>query len=166
MDTGKNSTESQFLEGIDKHQGLLNKICFVYAGGSFSREDLYQEIILQLWKSYPSFRGRSEFSTWMYRVALNTAISLTKRPSFFVSLDKAPEESYDIERSMNFSEDVRILYRAIARLEKIEKAVILLWLEDRSYGEISEIVGISEKNVSVRLVRIRSKLAGIIKKLQ
>ena len=91
---------------------------------------------------------------------------LNKETIFFVSLDKAPETFHDMEGKMNISEDVKILYKAISELEKIEKAIILLWLEDRTYEEISEIVGISVKNVSVRLVRIKSKLAGYITKLQ
>ena len=162
----KSETEAQFLADIEKHRGLLHKICLAYSDDSTGRDDLKQEIILQLWKSYPSFRRQSGFSTWMYRVALNTAISLTKKKFHFISLDKAPDIYHDTDITMNLSEDVRILYKAISYLDKIEKAIVLLWLEDRSYEEISGTVGISVKNVSVRLVRIKTKLAGYITKLQ
>jgi RNA polymerase sigma-70 factor, ECF subfamily len=158
--------EASFIAKINKHQGIIHKICYVYSNNSIDNEDLYQEVVLQLWKSYPSFKGKSEFSTWMYRVALNTVISLTKKPSLFVSQSKAPTTFYDIEKSMDFSEDVKILYQAISRLKKVEKAIILLWLEEKSYDEISDTIGISVKNVSVKLVRIKNKLAEIIEKLQ
>ena len=158
--------ESQFLAEIDKHRGLLHKICLAYSNNRLTHDDLKQEIILQLWKSYSSFRGESEFSTWMYRVALNTAISQTKKPSLFVGLDSAAEVQYDTEALMNLSEDVKLLYGAISYLNKIDKAIVLLWLDDRSYEEISDTIGISVKNVSVRLVRIKSKLAENIAKLQ
>ena len=158
--------ETEFVDKINKHQGIIHKICFVYSNDSFDNDDLYQEVILQLWKSYSSFKGQSEFSTWMYRVALNTVISLTKKPSLLVSQANPPTTFYDIERSMDFSEDVKILYKAISRLKKVEKAIILLWLEEKPYDEISETIGISVKNVSVKLVRIKNKLSKIIEKLQ
>ncbi|HPF02444.1 MAG TPA: RNA polymerase sigma factor [Bacteroidales bacterium] len=166
MDKEKNNLETAFLDDLDRHQGILHKISYVYSGNSHEKEDLYQEIILQLWRSYPSFRGGSTFSTWMYRVALNTAITLTRKPRLFVHTEKIPDSSYDIEHSMNRSEDVQVMYKAVAHLDKVEKAIILLWLEDKSYEEIADTVGISVKNVSVRLVRIKAKLAGWIKKYQ
>ena len=162
----QNKIEVSFIAKINKHQGIIHKICYVYSNKSIDNEDLYQEVVLQLWKSYPSFKGKSEFSTWMYRVALNTVISLTKKPSLFVSQSKASTPFYDIEKTMDFSEEVKILYQAISRLKKVEKAIILLWLEEKSYDEISDTIGISVKNVSVKLVRIKNKLAEIIEKLQ
>lgn len=162
----QNEIEKEFIAKINKHQGIIHRICFVYSSNSIDKEDFYQEVILQLWKSYPSFKGQSEFSTWMYRIALNTIISLTKKPSMLVSQVKSPTNFYEIEKSMDFSEDVKILYKAISMLKKVEKAIILLWLEEKSYDEISEIIGISVKNVSVKLVRIKNKLAKLIEKLQ
>ena len=97
--------------------------------------------------------------------ALNTAINLTKKPSLFEGNESYREPSSDFSLEQDMSEDIRVLYRGIAMLEKIEKALILMWLEDRSYREISETMGISEKNVSVKLVRIKTKLSGIIEKL-
>jgi RNA polymerase sigma-70 factor (ECF subfamily) len=161
-----NRTHQQFLELIHKHQSIIHKICFIYAKNSSDREDLQQEIILQLWKSYPSFKGDAAFSTWMYRVALNTAINQTRRPGLLIDSTSTPDIPYDPADSYHLSEEIQILYRAITRLKKVEKAIILLWLEERSYEEIAASIGITVKNVSVKLVRTREKLAEIIKKLQ
>ena len=158
--------KTEFLDELDRHQGILQKICFVYSRNSLEKEDLCQEIILQLWKSYPSFKHESAFSTWMYRVALNTALSLTKKAQLFIKTEDIPDNSFDIEYSMSKSEDIKILYRAIYQLNKVEKAIILLWLEDKSYEEIAETIGMSVKNVSVRLVRIKAKIKELIKKYQ
>jgi RNA polymerase sigma-70 factor (ECF subfamily) len=158
--------KTEFLDKLDKHQGILQKICFVFSSNSLEKGDLCQEIILQLWKSYPSFEHKSSFSTWMYRVALNTAISLTKKPQFFANTEEIPDRSFDMEYSMDKSERIMILYRAISRLNKVEKAIILLWLEDKPYEEIADSIGIAIKNISVRLVRIKAKLKELIKKYQ
>jgi RNA polymerase sigma-70 factor (ECF subfamily) len=156
--------EKEFIGQIQNHQGILHKICFVYSNYYADKEDLYQEIVLQLWKSYPSFRKESKFSTWMYRVALNTAITLNKKASKFKNRVQISND-YTVEQVDDFSEDIKILYKAISKLSKIEKAIILLWLEEKIYSEIAQIVGISEKNVSVKLVRSKKKLAKIIKKI-
>ena len=157
--------EKEFIAQIQKHQGILHKICFVYSNNKADKEDLYQEIVLQLWKSYPSFRKESKFSTWMYRVALNTAITLNRKAALFENHKTQLSEEYAIAEVIDYSEDIKILYKAISKLSKIEKAIIMLWLEEKAYSEISEIVGISEKNVSVKLVRTKNKLEQIIKKL-
>jgi len=158
-------TQKDFLELIHRHQSIIHKICFVYCNSSHDREDLEQEIILQLWKSYPSFQGKAAFSTWMYRVALNTAINLTRRPGLFIDTSSTHELSYDPSDSYHLSEEIQILYKAISRLKKIEKALILLWLEEKSYEEIAEVIGITVKHVSVKLVRIKTRLAEIISNL-
>lgn len=157
-------TEKEFIARIQNHQGILHKICFVYAHNTADKEDLYQEIVLQLWKSYPSFRKEAKFSTWMYRVALNTAITLNKKASKFKNKVQISND-YAVEQVDDYSEDITILYKAITKLSKIEKAIILLWLEEKAYSEIAQIVGISEKNVSVKLVRSKKKLAKIIKRI-
>ena len=155
-------THRHFLELIHKHQSIIHKICFVYCKNRYDREDLQQEIILQLWKSFPSFQGKAAFSTWMYRVALNTAINQTRRPRLLIDSSSSPEPSYDPSESYSHSEEIQILYQAISKLKKIDKAIILLWLEERSYEEIAEIIGITVKHVSVKLVRIRARLTEII----
>lgn len=157
--------EAEFLEQIKRHQNVIHKVCFLYSKSRSDREDLYQEIILQLWKSYPTFGKRSAFSTWMYRVALNTAISTTKK-FWFLSGTELPDIGYEDENMSDMSEDIKMLYKGISKLAKVEKAIILLWLENKSYEEIAETTGISVKNVSVKLVRIKARLSEIIKKMQ
>ena len=158
--------ETEFLHLTQKHQSIIHKICFLYCKNNSDKEDLYQEIILQLWKSFSSFKGKAAFSTWMYRVALNTAITMTKKPDLLVETNKVPVIPYENDNSIELSEDVKILYKAIAQLNRIEKGIILLWLEEKSYEEIAATIGITVKNVSVKLVRIKSKLGTIIKRIQ
>ena len=153
-------TDKHFLELIHRHQSILHKICFAYCHTGADREDLQQEIVLQLWKSYPSFRGQSKFSTWMYRVALNTAmLGLRARKIKYTGLSDqelgipvAPTEPMDEDSS------IKRLYRQISKLKDLDKTIIFLYLEQCSYDEIAEITGISKKNVSVRLTRIRERL--------
>ena len=121
---------------------------------------------LQLWKSFSSFKGQAAFSTWMYRVALNTSITMTKKSNLFFETKKVSVVPYEIDNPVEFSEDVKILYKAISQLKKVEKGIVLLWLEEKSYEEIATTIGITVKNVSVKLVRIKIKLAEIIKKVQ
>lgn len=162
----RKEVEKEFIRAIGENQGILHKICFVYADSKLDREDLYQDIIFQLWKSYSSFRGKSKFSTWMYQVALNTAITKVRRRRALPSGIDFSEEFYDPTSAMDYSEDLQILYQAISHLSKVEKALILMWLDEKSYQEMSATLGMSEKNVSVSLVRIKRKLTDLIKKLQ
>jgi len=156
--------ENRFLDLVEKHQAIIHKICILYSGQWFSRDDLSQEIILQLWKSYPNFRNESAFSTWMYRVALNTAISLTKRRQSFLFFNE-DFESYEFEDDCaDRTEDFILLNKSIRQLNKIDRAIILLWLEEKKYEEIADIMGITLKNVSVRIHRIKNKLEKIIRK--
>lgn len=163
---GEKELEREFLHLIDEHQSIIHKICFLYCSRRSDRKDLYQEILLQLWRSYPSFSGRSAFSTWMYRVALNTAISMTKKFWFSADTENLSDSYAENDNLMDLSEEIKLLYKAISGLAKVEKAIILLWLEEKSYDEIAETLGISTKNVSVKLVRIRKKLSEILKDIQ
>ncbi|HMQ59419.1 MAG TPA: sigma-70 family RNA polymerase sigma factor [Flavilitoribacter sp.] len=163
---GESAIEQEFIARIRQHQGILHKIGAVYAHSAADREDLQQEIILQLWKSYPAFRGKSAFSTWMYRVALNTAITFTRKAAFFREHTERLSAAADVGITTEYSEDLKLLYLAIARLNKVERAIILLWLEEKPYQEIADTLGMTEKNVSVRLVRIKAKLAAIIETMQ
>ncbi|MBN2416735.1 sigma-70 family RNA polymerase sigma factor [bacterium] len=158
------SSEKKFLELIREHENILHKICRIYTNNRADRQDMYQEILLQLWKSYGSFEGRSSFATWMYRVALNTAITTVKKPALLAVDRDLSREAAPVRCSGAVAkEDLDLLYEAIAQLKPVDKAVILLWLEDRTYEEIAGLIGISVKNVSVRLVRIRKKLETTIK---
>jgi len=162
--------ENEFLEKIQKHQPILHKISYLYTQNQVEREDMYQEIMLQLWHSYPSFKGNSKFSTWLYRVALNTAITITKKQKqtkiVFIENSDQIADTFDMGKAQEKSENIRILHQAISCLNQMEKAIILLWLEEKKYQEIAEIVGVSLKNVSVKVLRIKKKLAKIIKEMQ
>lgn len=141
------------------HMGIIYKICNLYAAEE-DREDLKQEIIYQLWKSFPSFRGESKFQSWMYRVALNTAIvGLRARKLKYHHLSDKENEIPDGQMTATEQDDqIRKLYFHISKLNDLDKTIIFLYLEQCSYNDISEITGISSKNVSVRLVRIKEKL--------
>jgi len=162
----KNVNE-QFLDMIVQHQGIIHKVCNSYCENKENKLDLYQEIIYQLFKAYPSYRGDSKISTWMYRVALNTAITDFRKEKK-KELIRVPEEQLLLLASPDTEDDEKIslLYMAINHLSKIEKALILLYLEDYSYQEISEIIGITTSNVGVKLTRIKTKLELIIKDLR
>ena len=151
-----------FLERIDAHRNIIHKVGWVYGRDVADREDLEQDILLQLWRSRASFDSRSAFSTWMYRVALNTAITFRRRQRPTEPLTREPQIPGQQAERAELAEELRELYRAIAQLSAVEKALILLWLDERSYEEIGETLGIGVKNVSVRLVRIRAKLARMI----
>jgi RNA polymerase sigma-70 factor (ECF subfamily) len=151
-----------FLRRVEKHQSIIHKVCFMYGRQPADREDLAQEILLQLWKSFASFDGRSVFSTWMYRVALNTAITFRKKlKSLPEGGDEAWQPGTQYEEA-ELSDDLKTLYRAIARLTAVEKAIVMQWLDERSYEEIADTMGMSVTNVSVRLVRIRKQLTRLI----
>jgi len=144
---------------IYSHMAIIYKICKLYAEGE-DRDDLKQEIIFQLWKSYPTYRGDSKFQTWMYRVALNTAmLGLRARKMKYTGLsDQELSISEDPFKDQDEEARVKQLYRQIYKLKDLDKTIIFLYLEECSYDEISEITGLSTKNVSVRLTRIREKL--------
>ena len=151
-----------FSELIEENQALIHKITMIYENTWANREDLFQQICMQLWKAYPSFREDATFSTWMYRVALNTAISDIRKKKRLFSFEPLRDAYEATSESSEDDENARYLYRAISKLNRIDKAIILLWLEEKSYEEIAAIMGTSKKNVSVKLVRIKRKLEGMI----
>jgi RNA polymerase sigma-70 factor (ECF subfamily) len=162
----RNTTDAQdrktFLDRIDAHRNIIRKVGWVYGRDAADREDLEQDILLQLWQSRAAFDGRAAFSTWMYRVALNTAITFRRRQRPAEPLEHEPRIPARQAEQAQLADELRVLYGAIAQLSAIEKALILLWLDERSYEEIAETLGIGVKNVSVRLVRIRAKLARLV----
>ncbi|MEA1875427.1 MAG: sigma-70 family RNA polymerase sigma factor [Bacteroidota bacterium] len=150
-----------FIEQIELNQGILHKVCGMFHDNIQDKEDLYQEVIIQLWKSWNKFKGNSKLSTWMYRVALNTAISMSansKKQTKARSLSPNDLEYSDETNPDVSNEEINALYRAISTLSKIEKAVILLYLEEKTYEEIAEITGLSKSNVGVKILRIKKKL--------
>lgn len=149
-----------FVDILNNHRGLIYKVCNLYCDDPEDRKDLFQEIIIQLWKSMASFRQESALSTWMYRIALNTAITHFRKEKRFVKpMSITGIEIPDLNDSLEKEEALRQLFKAIEHLDKIDKSVILLYLEEKSYEEISEITGLSKSNVGVRLNRIKVKLS-------
>lgn|SRR5690606_5751127 len=158
--------EREFIEMIKTHKGILYKVSNLYCHDAEDRKDLFQEMVLQLWKSFPNFRKDSESSTWMYRVALNTAISNFRRDRKRPERRSISDDEFQIPDFTDFSdenENLSLLKGAINQLTKIEKAIIMLYLEEKTYQEISEIIGITRTNVGVKLYRIKIKLEKIIK---
>ncbi|HKL32006.1 MAG TPA: sigma-70 family RNA polymerase sigma factor [Tangfeifania sp.] len=153
--------EKEFLQIIQKNQGIIHKVCNLYCDSQEDRSDLFQEIVAQLWKSFPSFRRESKVTTWMYRVALNTAITSFKkskrRPdqsSLTYENFQLEDEGYDTETE----ENIKMLHAAVSQLTGVEKSIILLYLENRKYEEIAEITGITQNYVRVKMNRIKKKL--------
>ncbi len=155
--TTMTDTERQFAKTVREHKSTIYTVCYMFSKDDDEVNDLFQEVLINLWKGYESFGHRSDIRTWIYRVALNTCISLDrkKRRSGTVRL------AMDINLFEDRDEDTRqvdLLHKRISRLQPFDRAIVLLWLEDLSYEEIGQIVGISTKNVSVRLFRIREQL--------
>lgn len=157
------SMEKEFLLVIHDYQKIVYKICKVYRDSIEDQEDLFQEIVYQLWKSYPGFKRESKVSSWIYRIALNTAIAIYRKPKVAIEYKQEfPEHIYSgYEQSV--SENEERLFQALQQLNDAEKAVISLYLEDFSYKEIAEMTGLSESNVGVRLNRIKIKLKQLLK---
>ncbi len=131
----------------------------MYSEDKEQQEDLYQDIILNLWKAFPSFREESKYSTWIYRVAINTSISqIRKKKSRPLTTPLTCEFDKLIGDDGNYKKQVLELYKLISQLSEFERAIILLWLDEKSYDEIAEILGISKSNVGVKITRIKEKL--------
>ena len=159
--------ELEFSKLIEKNQGIIHKVCRIYTNNEEDSQDLFQEILLQLWKSYKSFQGNSKFTTWMYRVALNTAITLFRKSTKTINTQEIDNTLYKISENDDFSEkqeQINRLYEAIKNLSEIERALVLLYLEDLSYREISETLGITEVNARVKMNRVKTKLKEIMNK--
>ncbi|MEZ4841992.1 MAG: sigma-70 family RNA polymerase sigma factor [Flavobacteriaceae bacterium] len=157
--------ENKFVAELEENQNIVHKVCKIYTDNSEAHNDLFQEIAIQLWKAYPKFRGDSKFTTWMYRVALNTAITLYRKSKrtvitqdFDTVLYKIESKDYDDTEE----EQLKLMYKAIHTLSDIEKALIFLYLEDKNYKEIAETIGISEVNARVKMNRVKTKLKTIL----
>ncbi|MGY4539341.1 RNA polymerase sigma factor (sigma-70 family) [Mucilaginibacter sp. UYNi724] len=160
--------ESRFIESIEEHRAMLSKICRIYQNDAADRDDLMQEIILQLWLAFDSFQGKSKLSTWMYRVSLNTAIVFFKKQKRKPDSEQLPDnlDHLEAETSDTFKdEQLTLLYKAVHQLNKVEKALIFLYMEDQPYEDIALNLGISEINVRVRLNRTKNKLKEIVKSM-
>ena len=152
-----NVLERQFAQTVAEHKSTIYTVCYMFSQDADEVNDLFQEVLVNLWNSFESFEHRSNIKTWIYRVALNVCISI----------DRKKKRSSEVRLTMdiNLFEDrdedtrqVNILHKRVSRLQPFDRAIVLLWLENLSYDEIGQIVGISAKNVSVRLYRIREQL--------
>jgi RNA polymerase sigma-70 factor (ECF subfamily) len=149
-----------FQDRVEQHKKILYKVCTAYCRDRESREDLAQEILVQLWQSFGKFDGRCRFSTWMYRIALNVAISFYRREStrtrhVFSDEQRLLEAVVEPEQQ---PEEIRLLYEFIAELDPLSRPLILLYLDGNSYQEIAEISGITETNVATKISRLKSKM--------
>ena len=157
--------ESKFLSDFESNQNIVHKVCSLYTNDRDAHNDLFQEITIQLWKAYPKFRGDSKFSTWMYRVALNTAITLYRKSKKRVQTQNYDSVIFKIkadEYDDTQEKQLKLMYNAVKQLGDIDKALVFLYLEDKDYAEISETLGITEGNARVKMNRIKNKLRTLL----
>lgn len=157
--------EHKFVTELQNNQNIVHKVCTLYTNDRDSHNDLFQEITIQLWKAYPKFRGDAKFSTWMYRVALNTAITLYRKNKRRIDtadydsiIFKIKADEYDETEELQ----LKLMYKAVKQLGDVDKALVFLYLEDKNYTEISETLGITEVNARVKMNRIKTKLRTIL----
>ncbi len=154
--------KDKFISVIKDNQNLIYKICYSYCANTENRKDLQQEILMQLWNSFSKFDGRVKISTWIYRIALNTAISFyrndCKHKGKKVTIDASLISLSNFESESEQDENIVMLYRFIERLDEMDKALILLYFDDNKYKDIAEILGITETNVATKISRIKKSL--------
>jgi len=152
-----NALDQQFAQTVKEHKSTIYTVCYMFSQDADEVNDLFQEVLVNLWKGFDSFEHRSDIKTWIYRVALNTCISLDRKKRRAATV----KVTMDINLFKDNDEDTRqvdMLHKRISKLQPFDRAIVLLWLENLPYEEIGQIVGISTKNVSVRLFRIREQL--------
>lgn len=161
----KQEAEKQFEKHITEHKLLLYKVCRVYAYTDADRQDLFQEIVIQLWKAWPNFKGNAQLSTWLYRVAINTAITgLRKKKHKIEAYESIKFEHISDDGPDRTTEDqLQQLYKAIGQLSEVEKAIVMLYMEDRPYSEMEDILGIGQGKLRVKMSRIKEKLRQLTK---
>lgn len=158
-------SEHKFVELLEQHQNIVHKVCRLYTNNYDAHNDLFQEITIQLWKAFPKFRGDSKFTTWMYRVGLNTAITLYRKSKRKIQTQEFDAVQFKIsaeEYDSTEEEQLKLMYQAVHQLNDIEKALVFLYLEDKNYKEISDTLGISEVNARVKMNRVKTKLKTIL----
>jgi RNA polymerase sigma-70 factor (ECF subfamily) len=150
--------QGKFESLIQENRKILYKVCHAYCADRNSREDLAQEILIQLWRSFGSFDGRCRFSTWMYRVALNVAISFYRKTKALPEIAGGERLDNIAGQPTGQNEEMEFLHALIERLDPLNKALMLLYLDEHSYREIADALGISETNVATKINRIKSKI--------
>lgn len=158
------TSEKEFVALVEEYKQIIYKVCYIYSTSGENLNDLYQEIVINLWKGFPRFRGECKVSTWVYRISLNTCVSFLRKTK---SKPEVIPITFDIENlaaEENKTSMIHELYELINRLGQMERALILLWLEEKSYQEMAEITGFSRANVAVKLNRIKEKLKAMSNK--
>ena len=152
--------EKDFIQSIEENQKIIHKVCNLYMHNEQDKKDLFQEIVLSAWKGFKNFKGEAKLSTWLYRVALNTAITFYRKEKRQVATAGYKEDYAASVSDIPFTEDEQLtaMHKAIADLSNIDKGLVMLYLEDYSYNDIGEIMGISPNNVAVKMNRIKTKL--------
>lgn len=151
--------EEQFLKLLEQYDAMVRRVCFMYSSPAAPFDDLYQETMANLWRGLESFRGESSLSTWTYRTTMNTCITWLRRNRRHIG-------HADIEEAVQMvagddsehRENLRLLHEMISRLDPIEKAIVMMWLDEKSYDEIADVTGFSRANVATRLHRIKAKM--------
>ena len=162
--TGKSDKEKRFLDITACYKEVLAKVCWLYVSPGASFDDLYQEVLINIWQGMDSFRGETKISTWLYRTAINTCISWHRHndrhsAGAVMRLEDMASDPADGQPSAAMIENYRELYSLISRLGPLDKAIITLWLDEKSYDEMAAIMGMTPGNVAVRLHRIKEKLS-------
>ena len=155
-----NTSEQDFVRLIRENERIIYKVCSLYVSETFTLADLYQEVVLNLWRGFPKFRNESAPGTWIYRIALNTCISGMRKAKKHPKSDYPVEElsGWLIEQDNSLDENIREMYRMINQLKTLEKVVVLLYLEEKSYQQIADITGLTLSNVATKLKRAKEKL--------
>jgi RNA polymerase sigma-70 factor (ECF subfamily) len=154
------SYKEEFLEILSNYQGILHKVNLIYFRNKTDREDNFQEIIYQLWKSYPGLRNKESIGSWFYAVSINTSISRLRKKSKIEYREELPEspDTTDTDEEKSREENLSQLLKGIQNLNEIDKSIMLLYLEEKSYDEIAEILGMSKTNVGTRISRAKDAL--------
>ncbi|MDH6343258.1 RNA polymerase sigma-70 factor (ECF subfamily) [Parabacteroides sp. PM6-13] len=150
--------EKEFMALVESYKRVIYKVCYMYATDADHLNDLYQEVVINLWKAFPHFRGESKVSTWVYKIGLNTCVSFFRKSKGRPEVVPITVDLENLASEESKTAQIRELYGMTNRLNPMERALILLWLEEKSYQEIAEITGFSRNNVAVKLMRIKEKL--------
>lgn len=157
-------TSQEVIQKIEEYQPLIRKVCLMYSQNRTESDDMFQEICIQLWRAYPQFKGQSKFSTWMYRVAINTAISWIRKEKKHRLGNREDEKMFGVHDDTPFyvteekREQVSSLHRAIKKLNDVDRTLVLLYLEEVAYTDIADIMGLTVNNIKVKMNRVKKKL--------
>lgn len=161
----RESLQREFAHLIALHQKLLHSLCSLYYPLPEDRQDLFQEIVLQLWKAYPAFKHQSKVSTWMYRVAMNTVFARIRKEKKRPKSESFSEQTFQVaESESELTQATQELYQAISQLPDVDKAIITLYLDEHTYEEMAHILEMSRTNISTKINRIKIRLGKLLKK--